>query len=386
MSDTSRFLTFVILAWIAAETLPSSSPIGWLLRDAARHSSPAVAPAASAASAAAAAAAAAAASAASAAAPRDCDSVPCVESDVDFDGAGALEDPEISFLEVDYRGLTFVVSHLHHEWVTKKEQHVMAALFDAVAAGRAASSSAAGGDAAPRQCSVLDVGMNDGFFSMMAARLGCRVVSFELQEKCIRVARRALVYNGDEAAARVTIVHRPVADAEGLLMTLPYDRNWCSGMFGFANKGCGEKCNPSFAESKTFRSVALQDHFAEGWWAPLPSAAAASATAAAGATVFDFLKIDVEGFDPQAMRGALGLFRARRVRVAVVEIHPGSWHPDANVTQANWVAYDILGFGYSAQCLTNPGQVFRAAEDRTRFWTFAHSDTCVDYRFGLEAA
>ncbi len=104
----------IILALIVAETSPSSSPIGWVLRDGARHSSPAAASAAASAS-----ASSAAASAASSAAPRDCDSVPCVESDVDFDGAGALEDPEISFLEVEYRGLTFVVSHLHHEWVTK---------------------------------------------------------------------------------------------------------------------------------------------------------------------------------------------------------------------------------------------------------------------------
>ena len=300
---------------------------------------------------------------------------PAVESDVDFDGPDALEDPEISYLEVEYRGLAFVVSHLHHEWVTKKEQHVMAALFDAVAAGRAAATG--GVLASPWECHMLDVGMNDGFFSMMAARLGCRVVSFELQEKCIRVARRALIYNGDEAAARVTIVHRPVADAEGILMTLPYDRNWCSGMFGFANKGCGEKCNPSFAVSKTFRSVALQERF-QG------TAAYFSVAVGNSAPVVDFLKVDVEGFDPQVLRGALSLFRERRVRVAVVEIGPGSWHPDANVTQSNWVVFDIIGYGYSVQCLTNPQHVFRATDNRARFWGFAHADVCVDYRFMLE--
>ena len=303
---------------------------------------------------------------------------PRIESDVDFDGPGALEDPEISFLEVEYRNLAFVVSHLHHEWVTKKEQHVMAALFDAVASGRAAAAAAtAARGGAPWECHMLDVGMNDGFFSMMAARLGCRVVSFELQEKCIRVARHALIYNGEEAAARVTIVHRPVADAEGALMTLPYDRNWCSGMFGFANKGCGEKCNPRFADSKTFRSVALQERFSA-----ISEGRAGGGNSAA--TIFDFVKVDVEGFDPQVLRGALGLFCSRRVRVAVVEIVPSAWHQDANITMSNWVAFDILGCGYSAQCLTSPEHVFSAKEDRARFWSFAHAGVCVDYRFLLE--
>lgn len=45
----------------------------------------------------------------------------------------------------------------------------------------------------PPDSLMLDVGMNDGIYSLLAAARGCRVVSFELQSQCIALARSAQV-------------------------------------------------------------------------------------------------------------------------------------------------------------------------------------------------
>ena len=283
-------------------------------------------------------------------APRGDDDDFARDSNAPVRAATPGDDSEIAYSEVNFRDTSFVVSNLHLDWVTRREPHVMASLHDAVQ-GRAKGAA----------CFVLDVGMNDGFFSVMAAKLGCRVVSFELQEKCIRIARRAFDINGVDHLVR--IVHRPASSEEGVTMVLPYDSNYCSGTFGFANRNCGEHCNPNFPTTRAFLSVALGERFG-----------------GSGAAEIDWLKVDVEGLDPSVLAGALPLFRRRLVRIAMVEIDSGTWLAAvrANTTQDNWVVFEIMSFGYLLQCLTSPNR-FTSTSPRAEVLRFIYSGSCIDY-------
>ncbi len=276
-----------------------------------------------------------------------------IESDTEF--LGGVGPDRVRFFPVNFNGITFTVSELHHEWVTKKEPHVMNAVYNAIRPTQSVHKD--------HQCLFLDVGMNDGFFTIMAAKLGCQVVSFELQEKCIRVARQGLRLSGNELEERVTIVHRPVAESDDLLLTLPYDPNWCSGVFGFANSNC-RFCNPQFESTKTFRSVSLQSRF--GFESP--------------SKFLTFVKIDVEGFDNEVLKGSIDLFRTKRILNAVVEIVTTAWrHVDQNVTIDNWIIFDILSFGYTIECMTIPAHTFVYSDSRSKLWNFIHHGDCVDY-------
>ena len=45
------------------------------------------------------------------------------------------------------------------------------------------------------ECVAVDVGMNDGFYSMLFASLGCRVYAFEVQRLCVQVALKSIERN-----------------------------------------------------------------------------------------------------------------------------------------------------------------------------------------------
>lgn len=61
-----------------------------------------------------------------------------------------------------------------------------------------------------RDSVVLDIGANQGFYSMLAAAHGCRVVSFEPQPECQRGLLAARARNGF-TDAQLRLVPRPVS-------------------------------------------------------------------------------------------------------------------------------------------------------------------------------
>ena len=72
------------------------------------------------------------------------------------------------------------------------------------------------------------------------------------------------------------------------------------------------------------------------------------------------LKVDTEGHDPQVLRGALPLFRERRVRLATVEAAPYMWaQPHAPGLAA--VFREVLLTGYRARCMSHPSIDISAA-------------------------
>ncbi len=131
---------------------------------------------------------------------------------------------------------------VHAGWVTREEKHVLE-IFNHL------------------RCPQLfvDVGANDGTFSLLAAKRGCPVVSFELQLQCIELMTSTLGFNG-LSDANVTIVNRPVADVPHKILTFKDERNLknnaCSGAF---RVGCSEKITQSaslFVSKEVFKKGA----------------------------------------------------------------------------------------------------------------------------------
>ncbi len=154
---------------------------------------------------------------------------------------------------------TVFLAPVQAEWLTRHEKHVFA-VFDHL-------------HCAPDGSTIfLDVGANDGTYSMLAAKRGCRVVSFELQHQCIELFSGTLGLNGI-AADTVTIVQRPVSDVTGRALKLD-NTGPCSGIFSVGHVS---------DKGHLMSTVALESFFSE--------------------VSVALLKIDTEGHEPWIIAG-----------------------------------------------------------------------------------
>ena len=119
--------------------------------------------------------------------------------------------------------LSFVSSSVHFAWCTQKEHfqlHRMERLLSHIR-----------DHPSPSYC--VDVGMNDGFYTMLMAASGCVVNSFEIQPLCIDIAHVSLSRNGFQR--NVTIHNRPVSAKHEQKLTFPLGTG-CDGGYGMHGK------------------------------------------------------------------------------------------------------------------------------------------------------
>jgi len=232
----------------------------------------------------------------------------------------------------------------------------------------------------PPRCVAVDVGMNDGFYTQMFGIFGCKVYSFELQPKCIEYSRLALEKNN--ITDRVTIFHAPVSSVHNSRIDIKFpEQNYCDGGFTFTGdhveKGSHIK-GVKFNRTKTFHAVSLDGMFLD-------------------LSFIDVLKIDVEGHDPQVIAGALKLFEAHRIGVAVVEISSWIWKGSnmnskgiSDEVESQFRIYEKLySYNYTATLVTCRGvgshlagkhlptfQDFKQMASTNRF--------CLDYKFSVK--
>lgn len=141
-------------------------------------------------------------------------------------------------------------------------------------------------------CTFYDIGAHIGFFSMLAAKKGARVFSFEANPDNIARLRQNIAANGFE---KVTAVAQAVAETSGYLEF---------ATFGFSLVGsiaCA--ATPSDAVIIKVPSVSL-DHFVYEAANPPPT----------------LMKIDVEGAEGEVLRGAKRLLQQHRP-ILLIEIH-----------------------------------------------------------------
>lgn len=142
----------------------------------------------------------------------------------------------------------------------------------------------------------VDVGSNDGYYGLISAALGCRVVAIEPQPGCGSHIGAAIAYNG--FAARMRLVGQPLAEPPSRALSVP--AYGCS-MVGLAQDRRESGANKVQVNSTTLEHVTQAD---EGVHITL-------------------IKIDVEGAELSVLHSLLPTLA--RVDNIVVETSPGWW-------------------------------------------------------------
>jgi len=142
-----------------------------------------------------------------------------------------------------------------------------------------------------------DVGANEGFFSVIAGRQvgpSGRVISVEPQSRLQGVIQKNLQLNG---VADSLLIHAAVAAERGTApIHLSPDLNTGSSGFSPATR--------YKVPSESVETILLSDIFDQ-----------------AKLETVDLMKIDIEGYEDDAVLGSPDLFRKGRVRVLALELH-----------------------------------------------------------------
>ena len=252
---------------------------------------------------------------------------------------------------------SFVTSSVHFEWCMHFERFQVDDFVAELSQKRG-------------NCVVYDVGMNDGFYTMLSAAMGCRVHAFDVQDMCVEIARRFVILNHFD---HVTVVHQPVSANHDEKLAIP-SLQACDG--GFTFSGAAANATPGtrlghlgipLVHKREFRAITLDAYVPPG-------------------TMIDILKIDTEGHEPLVLRGAQTLFRSRRIRRAWIEANPS---PSPTSWRSFNLLHRIMTWGYAARVVGNgpcPRDVFYA-NDWTRFHAYLLDPTrnhmCVDVLLSL---
>lgn len=161
----------------------------------------------------------------------------------------------------------------------------------------------------PRSAIILDVGGNIGWFTLIAASLGHRVIAFEPNNINNIKLCESLQMNGwlreDKKLDLVELYEAGVGDKHGEVLDLyhfPGKANPGKATFSVSQRGTG----------RLVRSIALLslDAIAEekGWFKSRPNIV--------------FLKVDVEGYEVNVLRGSSKMIAARLIQHMVFEYKP----------------------------------------------------------------
>ncbi|KAL0024793.1 hypothetical protein WJX79_007618 [Trebouxia sp. C0005] len=175
---------------------------------------------------------------------------------------------------------------------------------------------------------VVDVGGNFGWYSIYAATLGCRVITWEP----VPHFRAFLEYNRqlNHLEDLIDIRDTAVAEVSGVTydLTVPQRGIWGTAGIGGLNID-GSVDNQGDYEMVTAMGERVDEVVAEN---------------------VVLLKADVEGLEPGVIQSAKGLLESYKVDHVVMEYSPGAWEIhdkwDEYIDLANMLAY-LLDLGYT---------------------------------------
>lgn len=230
---------------------------------------------------------------------------------------------------------TFLAGNLHHYWVTHNEKSLLTKIATALIKAKEKNG----------QCSLIDCGMNDGFYTMLGGFLGCIVHSYEIQDACISYAKKVMSQNVQHSMIpaenfhKVEIHRSVISNVVNDTVEIPFPASHlCDG--GFTMTGAVNTrmhrmhAHMALTRMETFTTQTL-------------------ATSFAGINVIDVLKVDVEGHEGEVLAGADSLLKANKIKMVVFEAQvvdesgfPTGW---VQPEEAMDVVKTILGYGYSAR-------------------------------------
>jgi len=150
-----------------------------------------------------------------------------------------------------------------------------------------------------RLLTVLDIGMNTGFFSLLAASRGAEVFSFEPQPRCVRLMQASLVAENAHLRSRLCVTNVAV----GPPGVLEVPDSTCYG--GFRGNDTETSYMPVHNRLRILR-------------VPLHSLAPPHAR-------IHLVKIDTEGAEAAILKQLLPFVRKQAVDNLVVEVVPSWW-------------------------------------------------------------
>ena len=143
---------------------------------------------------------------------------------------------------------------------------------------------------------VLDVGANEGYFSILAAKLAGsgHVFAIEPQRRCIDILQRNLEAN---KIGNCTVLEAALGSEDGVgeLLLMPAMNTGASSLvrkYRWSNKRQPVR---TMAASTLFHRLQIERA--------------------------DFIKVDVEGYEPEVVEGLLPLIEADRVGAILVDFH-----------------------------------------------------------------
>lgn len=266
-------------------------------------------------------------------------------------GDGAANNHTAALHLVTLLNVTFYVGAVHHQWCLKNERQQVD-LFQSVLSSTN-----------KKDCLVVDVGMNDGFYTQMAAALGCRVYAFEIQPACVSLSEAALRKNG--LLQLVNITQQPVSSAGGEHIEIRFPRgDICDGGFSLHGGSGRSHSKAAQTEPRNFTTVSLST---------FPPLLPLLSELGGGPTI-DILKIDAESHEKEILQGLLPLLAQRRVRIVIVEL--SLMHTYADPAGLRAVYRNITDMGYTLTTF-NCNQKKRGQDDVWNsksfevFWNYA---------------
>ena len=250
----------------------------------------------------------------------------------------------------------YYVGSNHHKWCFEQEREQIYLMASVLSKKR-------------NNCTVVDGGMNDGFYTLLAAAYGCTVYSFELQKRCIDWAYMAA--HKSNLLKNINILRRPLSKNNNEVLVIPFPENegYCDGGFTFSgeNKVQRTHAHKQLSQNHTFLSVAL-DSF-------IPAD-----------TYIDYLKIDVEGHETEVLSGAMNLIKNHRIGELNVELSYFNFYN--NVTELFDVYKSIMSLGYKLTTLNcKMGPDTFALKDFEAFKSYFHMSPgkfrCLDLRIHM---
>eukprot|EP00899_Mesostigma_viride_P012054 jgi/Mesvir1/2084/Mv16617-RA.1 len=183
---------------------------------------------------------------------------------------------------------------------------------------------------------VVDVGSNIGWLSLYAAAMGHEVFSFE--PNSFNVVRQCQSLSANTFAAPYHIIDMAVGHEEASGLTMTWAVNPVTATLVPAENMPGQEPREMASNNVTVTSMDAffaREEAARGH--PLP---------------ISFLKIDVEGFEPMVIKGALGILQRRLVQVIYMEVSvlvlsPVSWR--ACIEALIKLGYRLVSVSYGTE-------------------------------------
>ena len=166
----------------------------------------------------------------------------------------------------------------------------------------------------PPSLSVIDVGVNTGFFTLLAAAHGATVYGFELQRTCLSRVREHLA-NNPHLSRRVYLFNLGLGREADVVEDNAKDV--CDGTWGHQGlekvsssswSGGGDVGTVGSSRSTTFSSsIVLPDAVFQDWWD------------------IALMKVDTEGAEAAILKRCLRYIERGQVRNIIVEVVPAWW-------------------------------------------------------------